>query len=60
MPEQSEHHQQDDVDGQQSKFERGEKDEINRQKQYKTNCNRYGWYITDISKDYFSVFIKRY
>ena len=31
MPEQCEHHQQDDVDGQQSKFEKGEKDEINRQ-----------------------------
>ncbi len=31
MPEQSEHHQQDDVDGQQRIIEKGEQDEIDRQ-----------------------------
>lgn len=34
MPEQSEHHQQDEVDDQQRIIEKGEKDEIDRQ-----NCS---------------------
>ena len=58
MPEQSEHHQQDEVDDQQRIIEKGEKDEIDRQKQYKTGCDRYGWDIANIRKEYFSVFVK--